>query len=89
MYDLGTGFGSSGSPILLVNNSKVIGFHKGKIKKWFTRNRRNIGIPLHLIFKKLNNFIKCVYDISLENIGEEIQKINNGYNDYRKKEIFK
>ena len=89
LYDLGTGHGSSGSPILLVNNSKIIGLHKGKITKWFSKRRRNIGIPLHLIFKKLNNFIKCVYDISLKNIGEEIQIINDGYYDYHKKQNFK
>ena len=77
-YSLGTKGGSSGSPIILIKNLKLIGLHKGKIKY---NNSDKIGIPINLIINKIN-FIKCIYNIEKENVGKEIQIINNRYYDY-------
>ena len=67
LYTLGTDKGSSGSPIILVDNSKVIGLHKagyGKNKK----NKINVGIPMNLIintiYKKINIKAKLLEDIN-------------------------
>ncbi len=50
--------GSSGSPIIFFNNTKVIGIHKGFNKK----ENINLGIFINKIIQSIN-FIKCVYDI--------------------------
>ena len=58
-YSLGTDNGSSGSPIILIDNLKLIGFHKGKYE---TQKKDKIGkgIPMNLIINKIN-FIKCFF----------------------------
>ena len=83
LYSLATEEGSSGSPIILFNNSKVIGMHRGFIldKK---NNRINIGIPINII---IGNIIKCIYEINGFNLNKQIQIINNGYYDKNNKFI--
>ena len=51
LYTLGTEGGSSGSPIILIENSKIIALHKaGYIKN---KKKKNIGIPMNLIINKI------------------------------------
>ena len=76
IYDVDTRGGSSGSPIILMNNSKIIGLHKGYLED--NSNKINIGISIELIINKINNnnisYIKCTYEIKDNNY---IQIINN------------
>ena len=53
LYTLGTDRGSSGSPIILIDNSKIIGLHKAGYTK-DKNNKINVGIPLNLIINKIN-----------------------------------
>ena len=70
--------GSSGSPIILMNNSKVIGLYKGYLEDNSNKINLNIGISIELIINKINNnnisYIKCTYEIKDNNY---IQIINN------------
>ena len=71
-YDIGTKRGSSGSPILLMKNSKVIGLHcKGLT--FANAEKVNFGIPIELIINKIS-YIKCTYEIFDYNY---VQIINN------------
>ena len=80
LYSIGTLDGSSGSPILLIKNRKLIGLHKGNYN--VTKNKKiNMGIPINLIIDKID-YIKCIYNIKNENIGKEIQIMNNKYYNY-------
>ena len=74
-YSLGTEGGSSGSPIILIDNLKLIGLHKGKYKE---KEKIGIGIPINLVINKFN-FIKCIYNIKKSDIGKEIHILNNGW----------
>ena len=84
-YDAGAELGSSGSPIILNNEFKVIGIHKGSLKKTINNNKINVGIYLNQIIKlipkssQLNNknVIKCVYDIKKEDVDKDIQVFDN------------
>ena len=78
LYTIGSYIGSSGSPILLLNNRKLIGLHKGSYKINNNKEKINIGIPIHLILDKIN-YIICTYNITQYDIGKDIQIINNGY----------
>jgi len=71
-YSIGTESGTSGSPIILYDNMKIIGIHKGT--KDNTKDKINIGISFNFIINKIN-FIKCIYNIN--DIQEEINLINN------------
>ena len=84
IYDVGSRGGSSGSPIILMKNSKIIGLHKGYLKD--IPIKINIGIPIELIINKINNvsYIKCTYEIKDNNY---IQIINNRYLDIINEEI--
>ena len=84
IYDVGARGGSSGSPIILMNNSKIIGLHKGYLKD--IPIKINIGIPIEFIINKINNisYIKCTYEIKDNNY---IQIINNRYLDIINEEI--
>ncbi len=84
LYSAGSKGGSSGSPIILFNNLKVIGLHKGCIYDK-DKNKINIGIPFNLIINTINS-IKCIYKINKEDINKDIQIINNGY--YEDKDVF-
>ena len=55
--------------IVLKNNLKLIGIIKEKEEK-------TMIIPMNIIINKIN-FIKCVYEIKKDDIGKEIQIINN------------
>lgn len=51
LYSLGTDCGSSGAPIILFENSKLIGLHRGEYKEDKTIK---VGIPINLIINKIN-----------------------------------
>ena len=57
LYSIGTLGGSSGAPIILINNKKVIGLHKAGYYADDKKNKEkkiNIGIPMNLIINKIN-----------------------------------
>lgn len=83
LYSLGTTNGSSGSPIISLNTRKVIGLHKGAYKSNDMNdenNKKNLGIKMKDIVHKIQ-FIKCKYNIKSDDVGKEIQIINNGKKD--------
>ena len=80
LYTIGTLKGSSGSPILLIKNRKLIGIHKGSYNI-NANNQINIGIPIQLIIEKID-YIKCIYNITKVKINKEIQIMNNKYYNY-------
>ena len=65
--------GSSGGPIINSTTFQVIGLHKGGINK---KEQINVGVPINLIINKID-CIKCVYNINIESLGQEVQFINN------------
>ena len=71
-YDVGTKRGSSGSPLLLIKNSKVIGLHS-KGLTFANAEKVNFGIPIELIINKIS-YIRCTYEIFDYNY---VQIINN------------
>ena len=71
-YSIGTENGTSGSPIILYDNMRIVGIHKGT--KGNNKNKINIGISFNYIMNKIN-FIKCIYNI--KDIKEDIKLINN------------
>ena len=73
IYDVGTKGGSSGSPILLIKNKKVIGLHKGAIISENINEKINKGTPIDVIINQIS-YIKCIYEINDYN---ENQIINN------------
>ena len=85
LYSIGALEGSSGSPLLLIENRKLIGLHKGaySINK---NNRVSLGIPINLLINKID-YIKCIYNINKEDVGKEIQLINNKYYNYDMKKL--
>ena len=58
LYSLGTNRGSSGAPILLVENLKLIGLHKGEYKLEKNNEIVKLGIPINLIINKINKNLK-------------------------------
>ena len=82
-HNCNTEDGFSGGPIILINNLKIIGIHKGYEEK----NKKNIGIYFKEIIGKINeekeNIIKCIIDI--EKKENEIIIFNQ--NENNKKEI--
>ena len=62
LYNVGTKAGSSGSPLFLMKNSKVIGLHKGA-KNNNNEEKINLGIPIEIITNKIS-FMKCTYEIT-------------------------
>ena len=71
-YNLGPKNGSSGAPLLLMKNSKVIGLHSKDLAV-SDAEKVNFGIPIELIINKIS-YIKCTYEILDYN---NIQIINN------------
>ena len=71
-YSIGTESGTSGSPIILYDNMKIMGIHKGI--KGNTKIKINISISFNYIINKIN-FIKCIYNIN--DTQEIINLINN------------
>ena len=77
--------GSSGSPIISVNNLKVIGLHKAGSKYTDKNKKINIGICLdkviEIIPKKekiiLENIIYCKYYILESESGKNVKIFNN------------
>ena len=74
IYECPTNEGSSGAPLVLIENSKVIAFHRASYKN---RNIK-IGIPIKLIINIIYS-ISCKYFIERKNIGIEIQIISDIY----------
>ena len=68
---------TSGAPIILKYNLKVIGLFKENYKKK-KKTFFDYAVPFNLILNKLN-FMKCVYNV--KEIGEKVQIINNGFTD--------
>ena len=65
--------GTSGGPLILINNLKLIGIHKG----YEENNKKNIGIYFHEILKEITkekliykNVVECILDIKLKEIKE-------------------
>jgi surface protein len=71
-YNVGTKGGSSGSPLLLMQNSKVIGLHKQGLQI-HENEKINFGVPIEAIINKIS-YIKCTYEIMNYNYT---QIINN------------
>ena len=72
-YNVGTNFGSSGSPIILLKQNKVIGIHRGysKIPKL------NLGINMKCVIDYINrNEIIYNLNINKENLENKIQLLN-------------
>ena len=77
LYENETNPGSSGSPIILAENSKLIALHKGKYS--INKNLRiGIGIPITLIINIINS-ISCKYFIESKNVNIEIQIVSDRY----------
>jgi len=55
VYSLGTKGGSSGSPIILFNNLKLIALHKGKYIEEDKSIEFGLGIPFNLILNSIQN----------------------------------
>ena len=55
VYSLGTKGGSSGSPIILFNNLKLIALHKGKYTEEDKSIEFGLGIPFNLILNSIQN----------------------------------
>ena len=87
LYSIGTDRGSSGSPILLLENRKLIGLHKAGDKNKNKDNKINYGIPINLIIDKIDkmNYITCTYEINKEDIGKDIQIISEVNNEVKEK----
>ena len=90
LNSVGTLGGSSGYPLILFNNLKVIGLHKGCVYDE-NENKINVGIPINLIIDTIYaiNAIKCIYRIKKADEYKDIQIINNGYYDFHKNEFIK
>ena len=88
IYTAGTEHGSSGSPIVLANEFKVIGLHKGGSKNTTLENKKNLGIYLDKIIELIpkstrsenKNIIKCLYQIKKEDVNKDIKIYDNKNN---------
>jgi len=78
---------SFGSPIILINNLKVIGLYRNKFEK---DEKFCLGIPMKLIKNKID-FIKCVFNIDKESVGHEVKILykHGDVYDYKNSEIEK
>ena len=84
-YDAGSDKGSSGSPIILENNLKVIGLHKAGKKSSNLSQKINVGIYLDKIIPFIpkqhhpenDNIIKCIYDIKNKDLNKDIKIYEN------------
>ena len=75
---------SSGSPLILLKNLKIIGINQG------SRNKQKIGIGIFInsIIEDINNnIIICEYNIGNYNIGKEINILSNSIEENKLKEI--
>ena len=87
IYDARNEIGSSGSPILLIEENKLIGFHGGSLPHDSSNydKKINYGIYLDKIIEHIpksfqpenKSVIKCLYNIKEENVNEHIQIYNN------------
>jgi len=87
LYSVGTLGGSSGSPLILFSNLKIIWLHRGCIYDE-NKNKINLGIPINIIIDTIYA-IKCIYRIKKEDENKDIQIVNNCYFDYSKNEFIK
>ena len=85
IHTAGTEKGSSGSPIILAKEFKVIGLHKGGSKNTSFENKNNIGIYLDKIVELIpkstrpenKNIIKCLYEIKEDDVNKDIKIYDN------------
>ena len=80
-HNVKTDHGSSGSPIILLNDFKIIGIHRKGVNE-----KNKLGSCIKNIIEYINNNeIICKFNIKKDNIGKEIQilynnnKNNNNY----------
>ena len=92
-YNIGTKKGSSGSPIILLKNLKIVGIHKSGYRQFYSQiEKKSKGIPFKKILDKIpykdclnedkmiDKMIKCEYNVTKENIGQMVQIYNNQNN---------
>ena len=60
-HNADTEFSSSGSPIICINNHKVIGIHRCTRKNGKTNNILNFGSFIKYILENINYTILCEY----------------------------
>ena len=77
--------GSFGSPIILINNLKVIGLYRNKFEQ---DEKCCLGIPMKLIKNKID-FIKCVFNIDKESVWREVRILCDSDFDRKNNEIKK
>ena len=85
IYTAGTDHGSSGSPIVLANEFKVIALHKGVSKNTNLENKKNMGIYLDKIIELIpksthpenKNIIKCLYEIKEDDVNKDTKIYDN------------
>jgi len=71
-HNVDTEFGSSGSPIICINNNKVIGIHRGYNKEKLF----NFGSLIKYVLEHINYSILCEYNIKDEDLNKDIQILN-------------
>ena len=90
LCDARIGRGSSGSPIISIEESKIIGFHCGFLEKDSNNydKNKNVGIYLDKIIEHVpkssvpenKSIIKCLYNIEKEDLNNDVQIYNNDEN---------
>lgn len=76
IHSIGTDGGSSGSPLLLTKNKKLIAVHKGRDSQ-----NQKYAIPMNIIVNSIFSIV-CVYNITEKHARKEVQIINDKYYDY-------
>ena len=87
LHNCNTEPGFSGGPIILINNLRVMGIHRG----YDQINKKNIGIYFKEIIEAMEKkVIKCLIDIRLKEIKDGILLLNhNEKNEEEIKDNFK
>ena len=88
IYNAGTKYGSSGSPIILTKENKIIGIHKGARHIGNDNKKENLGIYLNKIIESLPeafncenmNIVKCLYEIKNEDVNKDVKIYDNRNN---------
>ena len=86
-HTISTTGGSSGCPIILLNNNQVIGIHKGGYEKSKINAGTFIGVIIDEIikdFRKKNNYIISEINIKDNDVNKDI-RILNSYEEYMRK----
>ena len=67
-YEIGLKEGSSGSPIILMKNLKVVGLHKAFLND-NSNNKLNLGIPIEFIIDKINMSYFNIQNSNVSNVN--------------------